>query len=84
MATLIRTNGEQEQIQPKNGTDFQLEELNAYIGGWIEIVRIGGGEILVVDEEGLCKELPINTTASILAGYTIVGPAVRCKSSQVK
>jgi hypothetical protein len=29
-----------------------------------------------VDDEGLLKELPLNTRASVIAGRTVVGPAV--------
>lgn len=29
-----------------------------------------------VDDEGLLKELPLNTRASVIAGTTVVGPAV--------
>ena len=83
MARLIKTDGTQIGIEPKNGNDFKWEELHELIGGYIEIVRLGNGEILVVDEEGLCKRLPINLIASLRAGFTIVGPAVWCKSSQV-
>lgn len=82
MARLIKTDGTQIGIEPKNGNDFKWEELYEAIGGYIEIVRLGE-DILIVDEEGLCKQLPINPIATELAGHLIVGPAVLCKSSQL-
>ena len=36
MATLIKADGTIEEIKPKNGTDFQLEELQKYVDGNIE------------------------------------------------
>lgn len=32
MAKIYRTNGDVENVEPKNGTDFQLEELSAIVG----------------------------------------------------
>jgi hypothetical protein len=46
------------------------------IGGWIEIVRPRGMErpnVMIVDEEGLCKGLPINKLGSHLYGGPIAG-----------
>ena len=33
MATLIKADGTQTEIQPQNGTDFSLEELQKYVDG---------------------------------------------------
>ena len=52
MATLIKADGTRTEIQPKNGTDFKLEELQAYVDGYIEIVNLRNGEILVINEDG--------------------------------
>jgi len=53
------------------------------IGGWIEIVRprlLPPELVMIVDEEGLLKELPINLIGTHLYGITaptpIVGPVV--------
>ena len=46
MATLIKADGTWAEIQPENGTDFKLEELQAYVDGYIEIVNLRNGEIL--------------------------------------
>lgn len=36
MAKIYKANGEVLDIEPKNGTDFQLEELQAIVGGLID------------------------------------------------
>lgn len=89
MATIIKTDGAQIEVQPKNGTDFQLEELNEIVGGFIEIVYLRNGLIMVVNEEGKLNNLPLNEVATrvcLLNGYpdTIVGNVLVCKSEEVK
>lgn len=83
-ARLIKEDGRLTEIEPKNGTDFKLKELQDYIGGLIEIVYLPNEFILIVDEEGLLKERQYNMAASFVAGQTIVGTAILCKASQVK
>ena len=83
MAQLIRSNGELIEVTPKNGTDFKWEELKDMIGGYIEIVRLRNGNMLVVDEEGKVKKRPVNIVASQLAGQAIVGDVVFCAIDQV-
>jgi hypothetical protein len=56
--------------------------MHKIIGGYIEVVNMGHDRYVVVDEEGLLKELPYNHMASILVhGIVrgpIVGPALVC------
>lgn len=80
MATLIRTNGFQEEVHPANGKSFTLREVQTLIGGYIEIVHTKDGKLLVVDEEGKLKNKPINHVATTFYRYafhdTIVGEAL--------
>ena len=99
MATLYRFTGEEalfqvlvkEEVEPKNGTDFSLEELRGYIGGHIEIVPLKNNRLMIVDEEGKLKNLPYNKPAteiydkeSFCVADIIVGNALICKGGQVK
>ena len=91
MATLIKADGTQKEIQPKNGTDFKLEELQAYVDGYIEIVNLRNGEILVINEDGKDR-YDTNKTATELAhqyhalfpGDYIDGDVVLCKDEEVR
>lgn len=76
MAQLIKTNGTVQEVTPANGKAFTLEELQGFVGGYIEPVRLGPGKTMLVNEEGLIQELPYNSKASQLAGQVIVGNAV--------
>nr|DAF67738.1 MAG TPA: protein of unknown function DUF3846 [Caudoviricetes sp.] len=91
MATLIKADGTKQEIQPKNGTDFKLEELQKYVDGYIEIINLQNGEILVINDDGK-ERYPTNTTATELAlkhhaifdWDWIDGDVVLCKDEEVQ
>ena len=43
--------------------DPSLKEAQAFVGGWVEMVRVGSG-ILLIDEEGKMKNKEVNAYAS--------------------
>ena len=58
------------QVEPKNGTDFQLAELYELLGcETIEIRQVTPECIMVLDEEGKWRERPRNERATILADF---------------
>ncbi len=63
MAKLYKSNGEVETISPKETDKFQLEELQNYVGGDIELFTINK-KTFIVNENGLVENLPINWIAS--------------------
>lgn len=81
MAILIHANGVTEMVYPKNGKKFKLEELQKYVGGYIE--HVPGTDYMLVDEDGLSKKLPFNVEASNNAGMRIVGDALLCQRKEV-
>lgn len=52
-----------------------LKGWQAFVGGYIEVVQLKE-RLLIVDEDGLGKNLPVNLQASRLARRPLVGPAV--------
>jgi hypothetical protein len=83
MATLLKTDGTARDISGS----LTLTRMQHLVGGYIEVVRIdgGAGAILVVDEEGLLKQKPLNVTATRLYRGTpprhtgvIVGDVIQC------
>ena len=54
-----------------------LEALQAAVGGYIERLQLVPDQaVMIVNEEGLLKDLEVNTFASAIAGTLIVGPAL--------
>lgn len=81
MATLYRPNEPPRPVSPAEGETFTLKELQAHVGGYVEIHPtrpMGAGDMILVDEEGgpMLKGLPPNVAASALVGSTVFGPAL--------
>ena len=51
-----------KEIKSKND-DPSLSEAQKFVGGWVEVVQVNDG-ILIVDEEGKMKNKPVNEVAS--------------------
>jgi hypothetical protein len=86
-ALIIKANGEEIPVQPANGTDFSLEELQNIVGGYIETVMLPNGNLLVLNEEGKLEGLPLNTTATDLYNNpydAIVGDVLVCDVDMMK
>lgn len=92
MAQILNADGSARNIEPKNGTDFQLDELKEIVGGYIEIVDLRNGQILVINEEGKLERLEVNGLATSIAAHAgaiaswdcIVGNVLLCNSDQVR
>lgn len=91
MAQILYASGDVKNVEPQNGTDFQLNELKKIVGGYIEIVYLSDKQIMVVNEEGKLIGLPFNilaTEAYRMAtqpnNETIVGDVLICDVGQVK
>ena len=78
------------EVKPKSGKTFSLSELQDFVEGYIEIVNLRDGKIMVVNEEGKLKNLPFNHAATKIYAEThfdrevIVGNALVCKSTEIK
>lgn len=72
-SVIIKPTGEELPTTPKDGKCFTLEELQTIVGGYIEIVQLKHGLVIVVNEDGISKELLPNLNASKLAGCDIRG-----------
>ena len=83
MARLYKVSGEIKEVSPKDGKEFSLEELKAFVHGHIEAVRVYSDVYMFVNEEGILLDLPLNKNASLYllrhkTGFTgfIVGDAL--------
>lgn len=90
MAQLIKADGTIKDIEPKNGTDFQLEELQGYVDGDIDLINLFDGSVLVINDDGKDR-YPTNNKATNIAhdhhaiwdGDWIDGDVVMCLNSEI-
>lgn len=79
MAELIRADGIVKDVQPGNGVAFTLEELQVYVGGYIELVPGSLREKpAFCNEDGLRLGLLYNPLASMRYGVNLVGTVLVC------
>lgn len=77
-STLVPAVGLLKAVYPK-GEKWTLAELQAHVGGYIEPIyrtKCAPGNLMLVDEDGLSKGLPVNNRATLKAGRQIVGTAL--------
>jgi len=88
MARFIKSNGIDMELVPEKGTQFTLVELQDLVDGFIEIVPAKDGRLIVINEEGKLKKLPMNTKASLLLERPnsdfIVGDVLVCDKSEIR
>lgn len=84
---LFKTDGSQEHVVPKNNKLFSLKELQEFVHGYIEVLKLYDGRygmlMLIVNEEGKLHKLPRNDKATFIVnsyGFNdiIVGDAIMC------
>lgn len=89
MVTLLKATGERSDVSPARGAKLSLREMQALVGGYIEILRLADGRLLVCNEEGKLRGLPLNDVATELfqvdrAWYDpIVGDVLLCTAAEV-
>lgn len=68
MILIIKTDGSVSEFKPA-GKRITLEEMQKIVGGYIEMLHLDGRskKVLVVNEEGKLKNLPINHKATLMA-----------------
>jgi hypothetical protein len=81
MAQLIQVNGDVSTHLPANPPEWSLKELQFLVGGYIELVKIRAGSsvegaVAFCDEDGRCKGLKLNETASAVVGFEYRGPVL--------
>jgi hypothetical protein len=89
MAYLIKATGEITQVRPANGEGFTLDELQGFVGGYIEVIDssklrrsqlvedpITDESELWLNENGKLQNLPINQIATMLYTYGDHDPIV--------
>lgn len=90
MATIYHPADAPRDVTPANGTNFTLEEMQSIVGGYIQIIFLGNGKVMVINEEGKLLKLPTNAHATLIAHQhkaifpldCIVGTALVCRERE--
>ena len=89
-AKIIYTDKEAEDYTPKNGKTFELDEMQGIVGGYIEIINLKDGRMMIVDEEGKLNNKAVNIPATNILRrdhFTtdyIVGTAIVCDADMIE
>ena len=89
MAEILKVDGTRITVEPENGRSFKLKQLQGIVGGYIEIIHLRDGRLMVINEEGKLKALLLNETATALARGAIfpddyvAGDVLVCDDSQI-
>lgn len=93
-AKLMKVSGEVMEIEPKNGTDFKLDELYKLLQcSLVEVINLNQDDIMVVDEEGKWASnnvVNVNATKcaqenqAILFWDYIAGNAIVCNRKMIR
>lgn len=91
VGNIVTIEGNITPIEPKNGEDFKLKELQEVVNGYIEIVHLDPDTFMVVNEDGKSRE-DVNMIATMIAfqkkairsGDYICGNVLICPEYMVK
>ena len=86
MAILIGVNGERSEfVLPCSGSSQQrLVAVQGAVGGYVELVNLPDGRVVLCDEDGLLKSAPFNREASRETGIRLVGPVLLCSQAEIR
>lgn len=73
MATLIPALAEPQEVLPHSGEAFTLQELQLFVGGYIEMLRLGDGRVMFLNEDGKRENLPVNYRATAMMASRLRG-----------
>ena len=88
-AKIIYTDKEAEDYTPKNGKTFGKTEMYGIVEGYIDIIRLNDGRVIVVDSQGKALNKAVNIPATNILRrdhFTtdyIVGTAIVCDADMI-
>ncbi len=64
MARWIQTDGTDTMVAPANGGAFILQEMNIFVGGYLEAIKLTDTLVMYINEDGIRLHLPMNIIAT--------------------
>jgi hypothetical protein len=69
MATLIKADGTKQEVSPRHGKNWKLEEWQKHVGGYVQRLSTNDGRVMLTNEDGKPQGLPVNEEATRLYYY---------------
>ena len=95
--TKINTNETEFKIIKDKKDEPDLQSAQLFVGGYVECITFPNGDVLIVNEEGKLRDLPLNPEATLLWKIAfdndnyitgrkdvVVGPAIYIKKHALK
>ena len=87
--TIIKADGTTANYSPRSGGHYELDELQSIVGGYIQIISLHDGRLMVINDEG--KLLALHSLATdialeqgaIFANDFIVGDVLICREGDI-
>lgn len=76
-AEILKTDGTSQEVKPEMEETFTLAELQRFVGGYIEIHRMPDGKLMVMNENAMSLNLPLNDLATVTAYNLNTGAGIR-------
>lgn len=92
-AVLMMPDGDKREVEPADRHGFTLAEVQAFVGGFVQLVRLTEGRLMLINEEAkFMPGMQPNPAATRLAHHVgairntdwICGPALICDASQFR
>ena len=89
-AKIIYTDKEDEDYTPKNGKTFGKTEMYGIVEGYIDIIRLNDGRVIIFDSQGKALNKAVNVPATNILRrdhFTtdyIVGTAIVCDADMIE
>lgn len=64
---ILHSDGSKTAVHPHENGKFSLEQLQKYVGGYIEVINLTEDRVLIVNEDGKFAGHPFNEQATQLA-----------------
>ena len=97
MTKEINTKASEFKIIEDKKDEPKYKEVSKFVGGMVECITFPNGDVLIVNEEGKLRNLPLNPEATLLWKITfdndnyitgrkdfVVGPAILIKAKALK
>ncbi|ANS05331.1 hypothetical protein [uncultured Mediterranean phage] len=67
---------------PADGKEFSLLEIQAMVHGYVELLTLDDGTIMLFNEDGQMKNFKYNAPASLISQTALVGNVLHCLPKQ--